>query len=419
MTGFFRDVSYLGAGSILQSAMLFVLQIVLAKHLPVEDYGSLSFFNGVASMYAMIGTLGISAFLPAFSKRRALEGGAPPHAMLCWSALFACGFAAANLVAHAAGAYRGFRVDLGGLYPWVSATMLPACLTASIQSVFIGYGRTRLVFHATLIQEAAKLAMSLFLIGTDRMSVGHFAIGWALVYIAGLIANAWLYLHWVKRFPKPFAETFRWTRENTEALSFLIPSTATMLLPRLLVFLTGIFHSPEETARISVALVFMSAFGVLLAPYQTALLSHFQGSRDGADAGTLLKRALRDAAWIISASAAGACLLGWFGTGFLFGPALVGARAYLVPLAILFALDAPRAVLDVFFITLVPKRFLAGLESLRVGGIIALFALVPGADAMRPVLAVAALAAALNAVKGFMAFNHRAAQDMLDARSAS
>lgn len=419
MSGFLRDLSYLGLGSIVQNVFAFILQILLAKNLAVDQFGMVSFFNGVVSIYALVGTAGISAFLPAFSKRRALAGEPPPHAMLCWAGIIAGLFAAGNLAVYWSGGYRGFRVDLHGLYPWVSAIMLPACLSASIQSVFIGYGKTRMVFHANLIQESARLLMTLVLLKLDCMTVPNLAMGWALIYVAGLAGNAILYLRWVRVFRNPFSEKIRWSADNLGAMSFLIPATATMLLPRLIVFLTGIFHSSAETARISVALIFMSPFAVLLVPYQTALLSHFQEHRDGSGTGTFLRRAGRDLALIIAVSGAGACLLGWFGIETFFGADLADARAYLFPLALVFALDAPRAVLDVFFISLLPRRLIVGAETVRALGIVAVYGLFSGADAVRLLFAIAALAAAANVFKGIKAAGYLASRDAVAARSAS
>ncbi|MDQ3002508.1 MAG: hypothetical protein M3Y08_14765 [Fibrobacterota bacterium] len=396
---FARDVAYLLGGSVTQSLFLFLVQILLANNLTLDEYGRLAFFNGLLLLFNIIGTAGTAALLPALARRRAAEGKAPPHAMLVWSVCFAALFAVANIVAYAGGLYDGFGVRLDGLYFWMSATLFPVCVMVSIQAIFVGYGRTRLVFHAGIVLEAARLAVVLLLIGTGGLSIGNLILGWFALQALATLINLGAYLAWVRRFPEPFREAIRWTPHNVEALVYLVPSSAGAIMTRLLVFLTGVFHSSEETAVLNICLIFMSAFSILLAPYQTALLSHFQQFRDAGDPGTFVKSAGRNMAVLIFLSAGAAYFGGRFWLEPLFGIPFPAVAGYLAALTLLFALDAPRALFDVFFITFMRKRSLIAVESAKLAGVVAVFTAIPG-SLRAQILCVAVLGALANLYKG-------------------
>lgn len=398
--GFFRDLAYLLAGSGSQHVFLLMLQLILARNLPVAEFGRLSFYNGVLSLYFLVGTAGIASLLPALARRRAAAGEAPPHAMAVWATGISAAFALANLGAWAMGAYDRFRVDLGSLCPWISATLVPVCLTAALQSILIGYGKTRMVFHIGLWTEAAKPALALGLLAAGAFDAVNLAAGWAAIYWAGALATSIPYLRWARRFPRAELGPLGWSPGHGEAIAYLIPANALTLTSRLLVFFTGAFRSADDSARLAVALVFMSAFGVVLMPFQTALLSHLQAYRTGGN----LAAFVRDSAWklagLILAAGAAASLAGIFATDLLFGAGLGGPASFIPLLALLFALDGPRALLDVFSFTFLPKAGLAVAEGLRMLGMAGLFLWFRDRDFWIALALTAALCACVNAAKG-------------------
>jgi hypothetical protein len=93
----------------------------------------------------------------------------------------------------------------------------------------------------------------------------------------------------------------------------------------------------------------------------------------------------------------------------VFGIELSAPNALLGCLVLAFAADAPRALLDVFFATLLPKGVMVGADVARflaIGGVF----LAPGLSLSQRLLAVAGLSLAANACKAIPVaayFRHR------------
>ncbi|MEO7424207.1 MAG: hypothetical protein ABI036_03410 [Fibrobacteria bacterium] len=399
---FARDAATLIAASVFQHGFIFLMQALVVRNLAVSEYGRLSFFTGMLSVLTLFGTAGISVWLPALSRRRFQEGKPPPHGMLAKAALASLVLAAGNAAAYLLGGYRHFQVDLGGYYLWVSATLIPICLSASIQGILVGYGKTREVFRLNFWLDASRLALAILLAWKTEMGIDMLITGWcALQTMAGVI-NLVIYLRWTQSgsFGRTGASEKgrEWARDLRDSLAFLIPSGATLVLPRLLVFLTGMNHSSEVTAEVSVAMIFMSAFGVMLIPYQTAFLSHFQEYRSGPGMDAFLRKTMLELAAIILSMGAAAWLAGLVLIRPVFGIELTAPNALLGCLVLAFAADAPRALLDVFFATLLPKGVMVGADVARflaIGGVF----LAPGLSLSQRFLAVAGLSLATNACK--------------------
>jgi O-antigen/teichoic acid export membrane protein len=408
--GFSRDFTYLMAGSVSQHLFLLMLQIVLARNMPLPDFGRLSFFGGIMSLFSLFGTAGIAALLPALARRKAAADLPPPHGMVVWATGVSAVVALANVLAYSAGAYGGFQVELGGLYYWISLSLVPVCLSASLQSVFIGFGKTRMIFHINLLTEGAKLALALYLISADSLTLTRFVIGNAGINAIGTLVNLALYVRLSRGFPADSGESYGWTPSHVEAFAYLVPSSAMMVTARLLIFLTGAYYSAEATARVGVALIFMSAFGVVLLPFQTAMLSHIQDLRQaGGDIKGFLRSSGLQLVVLVSISALGAGLLSGFATGPLFGSGLVSQGYLVAVLILLFALDAPRALLDVFCFTFLSKAQLAAAEGLRILGIVCLFAALRDSDLRSVLLGAAFICGAINLYKGFRTFSFQSA----------
>jgi O-antigen/teichoic acid export membrane protein len=422
---FTRDAATLMAASVFQHGFIFLMQALVVRNLAVAEYGRLSFFTGMLSVLTIFGTAGISAWLPALSRRRLQAGKPPPHGMLLQAALASLLLAAANALAYLAGGYRHFQVELADYHFWISATLVPICVSASIQGILIGYGKTREVFRLNFWLDASRLLLTIVLAWKSVIGIDMLITGWCALQTGAAVMNLVIYLRWAQRHARteteapspsersvqsvgakvsgadaeaPVGNGAEWRRDLRDALAFLIPSGATLVLPRLLVFLTGLNHSAEVTAEVSVAMIFMSAFGVMLIPYQSALLSHFQEYRSGAGLDAFLRRTLLELGAIIVSMGAAAWLAGLTLIQPAFGMALSSPNTLLGLLVLVFALDAPRALLDVFFVTLLPKGVMACVDLARflaIGGVF----LAPGFSLNRCLLGVAGLSLAANAFK--------------------
>jgi hypothetical protein len=403
---FIRDAAALISGSVFQHVMLFMMQAVVAQSLTVGEFGRLAFFNGLLSVIGIAGTAGISAWLPALSRRRMQVGMSPPHRMLGWALGFAILCSCLNAAAYALGAYRQFQVSLGPLYFWLSLTLVPICFIASVQGILVGYGKTRTVFRLNLCVDAARLLVPLVLVWGHGLGLQALIIGWAVLQWTAALVNLAIYLAWARGFPGlidlgdgvPVREYWGWSPDHLDALAFLIPSGATLVLPRLLIFLTGMNHAAEETAKAAAAMIFMPLFGVLLIPYQTALLSHFQAYRSGPGLDVFLRKRGKELGFIIVSMGAAAWLSSWTLIGPVFGEEFTASHATLGLLVLAFATDAPRALLDVFFITLLPKGLMAVADLSRFLALGAVF-LAPGLSFHERLVGVAALNLATNAFK--------------------
>lgn len=399
--GIERDAAWLMATAILQNLLAFLVQILLARQLAVHEFGRMVFFNGFFSMLFLIGSAGISAFLPALARARALEGKGPPLVMLAWGSGTAAVLGLANVLAYGAGWYDGFRVQLGGLFLLVTGLLIPGSVNACLQSILIGFGRTRLVFLVSLGLESTKLIGLLFLLALDGLSLSRLIVMWVSIESFFMMVNLGIVLPWAGGFPEAFHEKFRWTRHNLDALAYLVPSAAAVLIPRLLILMTGISHTAAETARLGVALVFMSAYGVFLIPFQTALLSHFQEYRIQGGLRPRMLKAAGQLAILVVGVAAAILLAGRFLLVPMFGESMAPARDYLPMLILVFALDAPKALLDVFCVGLLPRRTLVSAELLKAAGVAAVFLLIPGLGILHCLGGIALVIAMANGFKAF------------------
>lgn len=401
--GIERDAIWLMAVAAVQNLLALLVQILLARNLAVPEFGRLIFFNGFFSILFLVGTAGVSAFLPAIARVRALEGKGPPLVMLAWGAGAAAVVGSLNVLAYAAGVYAGFKVQLSGNFLLVSGLLIPACVNASIQGILIGYGRTRLFFFVTLGLDSARFLGTLALVMGGHVSLSRVIAVWVCVEILFMLVNLGIFLPWARRFPDAFAEKIRWTQHNLDALAYLVPSAAAVIIPRMLIFMTGVSHSAEDTARLGVALVFMSAFAVLLMPYQTALLSNFQVYRaKGRLRPRMLKSAGHLAALMVGCGVA-ILLAGRFLLVPLFGEAMAPARGYFPMLLLVFALDAPKALLDVFCVGMLPRWTLISTELLKAVGVAAVFLLIPKMGILHCLGGMAVVIALANGYKAFKA----------------
>lgn len=339
-----------------------------------SDFGSYSFFFNLLGIFQLVATAGIRQYLPAISKRQSIDGFAPPLKTVGLGMFFSLLFAGLNMALYWGGAYRAFAINIGPWALWISAFIVLTSLTNLLSSIYIGYGRVRLNFLLLSADEGSKTIGVVFLTACAMVSFRSVLTTWLVLAAAMALLSSLIYLRWAPTFERPSAGgSALFSRDLGSALVFLFPSAGAVLIPRLFIFLTGCVYSASQTAVVAVAVTVMSLFGMIMSPFQTALLSH---SNEPANLGALrrffLKTTAQSMLMIFSLAIAT-----WTAGTFLIVP--VFGRDYgrsidlLLPLIFCFAMEWPKTSLDVFWLKRLPGRWLVVLEFAKIAALSSFF----------------------------------------------
>jgi len=387
-----------------QNIFVFLTQILLAKFLGPEQFGKLAFMISVMAIYTIIGTGGLSQYFPAFAKRRLKNRLPHPYHLLRWTIATACIFSIINFFLHQTGTYEKFEIKLDNIYLWISLYIIVECWVESLYFTFIEYGKVSLFLKVNIIHEALKFALPLLLIMADASNLGNIMKSWVLIAVAFAFVN-FVILQKINDFGKYTTGKFlQWRTEQTEALTYMLPSSGRSLIPKLIIFLTGCLYSPEHTANVAIAIAFTSIFVIFLQPFQTAILSHLQSYTNATSLRNFVNLASFKLIALILSLSFLTIMIGKICIVPLFGLPYIKAKSILIILTLLFALEWPKSLFDIFWITHLSEKMLTSIELVKLSGIVLIFIALGGDDFQRSILLLCVLFGIINVIKGAKIF---------------
>jgi O-antigen/teichoic acid export membrane protein len=397
---FRRDSVWLVATSLSQNFFTVVCQICLARLLLSSDFGTYSFFFNLLGIFQLVATAGIRQYLPAISKKQSIDGFAPPLKTLSLGMFISFLFACLNMVLYWGGVYRAFAIDIGPWAVWISAFIIITSLTNLLSSIYIGYGRVRLNFLLCTADEGSKAAGVVLLAVFAIVSFGSVVTIWLGFAAAIAVLSSVIFGNWVHRMQRPFSRApVFFSRDFTSSLTFLFPSAGAVLIPRLFIFVTGCIYSSSQTAIVAVAVTVMSLFGMILSPFQTALLSHSNAAVTGDGLRRFFLRTAAQSMLLIFALAIITWAVGRLLIVPVFGKEYAGSIGLLVPLVFCFAMEWSKTCLDVFWLSRLSGRWLIALELLKFGAIGLIFLLLQYGSLQSTFIVIGVVFAGINLIK--------------------
>jgi len=349
-----KDSTVLIGISLVNNGAAFLLFMIIAKYLSVDEVGKINFFMSILVLFTVLGSGGLLQYLPALARKRKLLHESPPVPYVGWAMIWVSLASIVSLLMYTVGVFDKFEIQIGKMMLTLPIYIFFSSFVAVIIALFIGYRLLKTVMWISLLIEFSRCFVIFLLIQFNSLSWSRVIQSFLIVYIFSAVFLFLFSVTWIKSHKNPSKTSWKLGGDHKLAAAFLLPASSHMFLPKWIILLCGMYFTSYQTGLFSIAILWMSIFPLILTPLQTAYLGYDHSSPNKISKNELMELIKKLVLLIVILSIlVGICA--YFGTIMFFDDKFADSLYLLPSLIFLFAMDAPRCVFDVIWTSKMAK----------------------------------------------------------------